>query len=40
VASFEPGSRRAVVAWVDYDYSRPHGPDALMVAAGDPPPIR
>jgi hypothetical protein len=37
-ASFEPGSGRPVVAWVSYDYDRPHGPDALMVSAGDPRP--
>jgi len=40
VASFEPGSGRPVVAWVDYDFHRRHGPDALMVAAGDPRRIR
>jgi hypothetical protein len=40
VASFEPGSGRPVLAWVDYDFHRRHGPDALMVAAGDPRRIR
>jgi hypothetical protein len=39
-ASFEPDSGRPVVAWVNYAYHRPHGPDALMVAAGDPRPRR
>ena len=39
-ASFEPGSGRPVLAWVDYDFHRRHGPDALMVAAGDPRRIR
>jgi hypothetical protein len=36
--SIEPRSGRPVVAWVNYAYHRPHGPDALMVAAGDPRP--
>jgi hypothetical protein len=35
-ASFEPVSGRPVLAWVNDDFDRPHGPDALMVAAGDP----
>ena len=39
-ASFEPVSGRPVVAWVNYDFDRPHGPDALMVAAGAPRPLR
>src|SRR5262249_399354 len=39
-ASFEPGSGRPVVAWVNYDFDRRHGPDALMVAAGTPRPRR
>lgn len=39
-ASFEPGSGRPVVAWVNYDFDRPHGPDALMVGAGEPRPRR
>jgi hypothetical protein len=39
-ASFEPRSGRPVVAFVNYDFDRPHGPDALMVSAGDLRPIR
>jgi hypothetical protein len=35
-ASFEPDSGRPVVAWVNSDFDRRAGEDALMVAAGDP----